>query len=110
SPTLPGIDTPSQPPKVLARPATLPSTTHTKNPQDAKTFFRNREESMDRLDELHLFVRVAEMGSITAAARSLDVSLSVASQRLKHLEQRLGVRLFNRTTRRLSLTPEGAAL
>jgi len=65
---------------------------------------------MDRLDELHLFVRVAEMGSITAAARSLDVSLSVASQRLKHLEQRLGVRLFNRTTRRLSLTPEGAAL
>lgn len=65
---------------------------------------------MDRLDELGLFVRVAEMGSITAAARSLNVSLSVASQRLKRLEQRLGVRLFYRTTRRLKLTPEGAVL
>ncbi|HEX7080417.1 MAG TPA: LysR family transcriptional regulator [Gammaproteobacteria bacterium] len=65
---------------------------------------------MDRLDDLSLFVRIAEMGSITAAARSLDVSLSVASQRLKRLEQRLGVRLLHRTTRRLKLTPEGAAL
>lgn len=65
---------------------------------------------MDRLDDLNLFVRVAEMGSITVAARSLDVSLSVASQRLKRLEERLGVKLLHRTTRRLRLTAEGAAL
>ncbi|MBN1240765.1 MAG: LysR family transcriptional regulator [Gammaproteobacteria bacterium] len=65
---------------------------------------------MDRLDELNLFVRVAELGSITAAARSLDVSVSVASQRLKQLERRLGVRLLHRTTRQLKLTAEGAAL
>lgn len=65
---------------------------------------------MDRLDDLNLFVRVAEQGSITAAARSLDISLSVASQRLKRLEQRLGVRLFHRTTRQLKLTAEGEAL
>ena len=65
---------------------------------------------MDRLDDLNLFVRVAELGSITAAARDLDLSLSVASERLKRLEQALGVRLFYRTTRRLTLTEEGAAL
>lgn len=65
---------------------------------------------MDRLDDLNLFVRVAEMGSITAAARSLDVPLSVASQRLKRLEERLGVKLLHRTTRRLTLTAEGATL
>lgn len=65
---------------------------------------------MDRLDELNLFVRVAEMGSITAAARSLEISTSVASQRIKRLEQRLGVKLLHRTTRRLALTVEGAAL
>src|SRR5690606_2736931 len=75
-----------------------------------QTFFRNREESMDRLDELNLFVRVAEMGSITAAARGLEISTSVASQRIKRLEQRLGVKLLHRTTRRLALTVEGAAL
>lgn len=65
---------------------------------------------MDRLSELELFLRIAERGSITAAARDLDLSLSVASQRLKQLEQRLGVRLFQRTTRRLQLTAEGEAL
>jgi len=71
---------------------------------------RNAKNQMDRLDDLNLFVRVAELGSITAAARDLDLSLSVASQRLKRLEQRLGVRLLYRTTRRLKLTEEGAAL
>lgn len=65
---------------------------------------------MDRLDDLNLFMRVADLGSITAAARSLDVSVAVASQRLSRLEQRLGVRLLHRTTRRLKLTAEGAAL
>ena len=65
---------------------------------------------MDRLDDLGLFLRVLDLGSISAAARSLDLSVAVASQRLKRLEKQLGVRLLHRTTRRLHTTPEGAAL
>lgn len=65
---------------------------------------------MDRLGDISLFLRVLDLGSISAAARSLDLSVAVASQRLKRLEQQLGVRLLHRTTRRLHATPEGAAL
>lgn len=65
---------------------------------------------MDRVGDLVLFMRVLDQGSISAAARSLDLSVAVASQRLKRLEQHLGVRLLHRTTRRLSPTPEGLAL
>lgn len=64
----------------------------------------------DRLDDLALFLRVLDQGSISAAARSLDVSVAVASQRLKRLERDLGVRLLHRTTRRLHPTPEGLQL
>ena len=65
---------------------------------------------MDRVGDLALFLRVLDQGSITAAAHSLDLSVAVASQRLKRLEKDLGVRLLHRTTRRLHPTPEGAAL
>lgn len=65
---------------------------------------------MDRIGDLNLFLRVLDLGSISAAARSLDLSVAVASQRLKRLEAELGVRLFHRTTRRLHPTPEGTAL
>lgn len=65
---------------------------------------------MDRVGDLILFMRVLDQGSISAAARSLDLSVAVASQRLKRLEQDLGVRLLHRTTRRLHPTPEGVAL
>lgn len=65
---------------------------------------------MDRVGDLSLFLRVLDLGSISAAARSLDLSVAVASQRLKRLERDLGVRLLHRTTRRLHATPEGAAL
>jgi DNA-binding transcriptional LysR family regulator len=64
----------------------------------------------DRLSDLGLFLRVLDLGSISAAARSLDLSVAVASQRLKRLERALGVRLLHRTTRRLHPTPEGIAL
>ena len=57
-----------------------------------------------------MFLRVLDLGSITAAAHSLDLSVAVASQRLKRLERELGVRLLHRTTRRLHPTPEGVAL
>ncbi|MDZ4047707.1 MAG: LysR family transcriptional regulator [Pseudoxanthomonas sp.] len=65
---------------------------------------------MNRVGDLALFLRVLDLGSITAAAHSLDLSVAVASQRLKRLEKELGVRLLHRTTRRLHPTPEGAAL
>jgi len=65
---------------------------------------------MDHVAHLGLFLRVLDAGSISAAARSLDLSVAVASQRLQRLERQLGVRLFQRTTRRLQVTPEGAAL
>lgn len=65
---------------------------------------------MDRIGDLNLFLRVLDLGSITAAAHSLGLSVAVASQRLKRLEDGLGVRLLQRTTRSLHPTPEGRAL
>jgi DNA-binding transcriptional LysR family regulator len=65
---------------------------------------------MNRLDDLALFLKVLDLGSITAAARALDLSPAVASQRLARLEKELGVRLLHRTTRKLHPTPEGQAL
>ncbi|HEX7114487.1 MAG TPA: LysR family transcriptional regulator [Steroidobacter sp.] len=65
---------------------------------------------MDRIADFQLFLRVLDLGSISAAARSLDLSVAVASQRLKRLERTLGVKLFHRNTRQLRATPEGIAL
>jgi DNA-binding transcriptional LysR family regulator len=65
---------------------------------------------MDRIEDIRLFLRVLDLGSISAAARTLDLSAAVASQRLKRLEEALGVRLLQRSTRQLKVTPEGAAL
>lgn len=63
----------------------------------------------DNLTDMTAFVRIAEAGSLSAAAAELDQSLAVISRRLARLEERLGVRLINRTTRQLSLTDEGVA-
>jgi len=57
--------------------------------------------------DLAFFVAVAKAGSLTAAARKLDLTTAAASKRLSALENHLGVRLLNRTTRRVSLTHEG---
>lgn len=62
---------------------------------------------MLRFDDLQFFVRTAETGSLSAAARLLDVSPAVASAALKRLEQQLQVCLLARSTRSLRLTPEG---
>jgi DNA-binding transcriptional LysR family regulator len=64
---------------------------------------------MDRLDVIATFVRVAELSSFTAAAAALGISRAVASDRVMQLEARLGVKLLNRTTRRVSLTEAGLA-
>src|SRR5690606_9596296 len=59
------------------------------------------------LDEYEIFVRALEEGSLSAAARRLDLSPAVASRRLARLEDRLGVRLIERTSRRLAPTEAG---
>ena len=64
---------------------------------------------MGRLEEMQAFLRTAEALSFTAAAGRLGLSKSMVSQRVADLETRLGVRLLNRTTRRLSLTEAGQA-
>jgi len=60
------------------------------------------------LADLELFARAVSTGSLSAAGRELGVSPAVASKRLARLEARLGARLLQRTSRRLSLTDEGA--
>lgn len=63
---------------------------------------------MDRFSEVEVFVQTAELGSLTKAAEALSLSVSAASRYLVALEARLGVRLVQRTTRRLFLTEAGA--
>lgn len=65
---------------------------------------------LDDLNELRTLQQVLACGSLTAAARTLGVSLAVVSKRLATLERRTGVRLVNRTTRSLSATEEGERL
>lgn len=65
---------------------------------------------LDRLTGIIAFARAASLGSYTAAARSLSISPSAVSKSVQRLEERLGVRLFARTTRSLTLTPEGRDL
>jgi DNA-binding transcriptional LysR family regulator len=64
---------------------------------------------MDPLDGVAAFARVVEAGSFSAAARRLRISKSATSAQVQRLEERLGVRLLHRTTRRISLTEAGAA-
>lgn len=62
---------------------------------------------LEDLGSLSVFVRVVEQRSLTSAARSLDVTTSSISKRIAKLEERLGVRLLERTTRRVRLTEAG---
>jgi DNA-binding transcriptional LysR family regulator len=62
---------------------------------------------LDRLTGLEVFVKVAASGSLSAAARAMDLSQSMVTKHLAALEARLGVSLFHRTTRRLSITDAG---
>jgi DNA-binding transcriptional LysR family regulator len=66
--------------------------------------------SLDDLVAMTVFARVVEAQSFSGAAARLGLSKSAVSIRVSSLERRLGVRLLNRTTRRLSLTTEGARL
>jgi DNA-binding transcriptional LysR family regulator len=62
---------------------------------------------LDRFEAMTVFARVVEAGSLSAAARSIPMSLTSVSRHLAALEQRLGTQLLRRTTRHLSLTDEG---
>ncbi|MDQ0503579.1 LysR family transcriptional regulator [Xanthobacter agilis] len=63
----------------------------------------------NRFTEMEVFTRVVERGGLSAAARASNLTPSAVSKLLARLERRLGVRLLTRTTRKLQLTPEGAA-
>jgi DNA-binding transcriptional LysR family regulator len=64
---------------------------------------------MDRLQAIEIFVKVAELKSFSAAATALNLSRTLVSERVRDLEEELGVRLLQRTTRRVSLTEPGAS-
>ncbi len=64
---------------------------------------------MDRLKQIESFVAVATKGSLTGAARAEGVAPAVIGRRIDSLEERLGVKLLVRTTRRITLTHEGSA-
>lgn len=64
---------------------------------------------MNRLDAMHIFVRIAELGSFTAVAEQMGLARSVVTRQIAALETHLGVKLMVRNTRRLSLTSAGSA-
>lgn len=64
---------------------------------------------INRSGEIEVFARVVERGTFSAAAETLGMTPSAVSKLIARLEDRLGARLINRTTRKLRLTPEGAA-
>ncbi|MFP8965084.1 LysR family transcriptional regulator [Pokkaliibacter sp. CJK22405] len=64
---------------------------------------------MDRLDAMQLFTRIVETGSFTQAANSLNIPRATATHAIKQLEERLSVRLLERTTRKVRTTPDGQA-
>src|SRR5690606_21906327 len=63
---------------------------------------------MDRVTSMRVFIRAAGAGSLSAAARHLGMSPAMATKHVNALEARLGVKLFHRSTRRLSLTEAGS--
>ena len=62
---------------------------------------------MDRFEEMRVFAAVVDAGSFVGASDALEMSKAAVSRYVGELESRLGVRLLHRTTRKLSLTPEG---
>jgi DNA-binding transcriptional LysR family regulator len=62
---------------------------------------------MDRFEEMRVFTAVVDAGSFVGASTALEMSKAAVSRYVGELESRLGVRLLHRTTRKLSLTPEG---
>ena len=74
-----------------------------------RTIIRESTAQVSGPADMAAFVRAVELGGFSAAARDLGLTPSAISKLVTRLEDRLGVRLLNRTTRRLALTPEGEA-
>ena len=68
---------------------------------------QKKASTMDRIDAMRLFLRVADAGSFSRAANDLGIGQPTVSRRIQDLEHRLGAELFQRTTRALSLTEAG---
>lgn len=64
---------------------------------------------MDQIQSIRVFARVVEAGTFTKAAESLDLPKGTVTKMVQHLESRLKVKLLNRTTQRVTVTPDGAA-
>ena len=64
---------------------------------------------MDQIQAMRIFVRVVEAGTFTRAADSLNLPKATVTKHVPALEERLRVKLLNRTTRRVTVTPDGAA-
>lgn len=64
---------------------------------------------MSRLESMQMFVRVAELGSFTRAAEAMGLQKATVSMAIRQLENEVGTRLLNRTTRKVQLTPDGRA-
>ena len=64
---------------------------------------------MDQIQAMRIFVRVVEVGTFTRAADSLNLPKATVTKHVQALEERLRVKLLNRTTRRVTVTPDGAA-
>ena len=64
---------------------------------------------MDQIQAMRIFVRVVEVGTFTRAAHSLNLPKATVTKHVQALEERLRVKLLNRTTRRVTVTPDGAA-
>lgn len=62
---------------------------------------------MDTLKAIHVFVSIAQHGNLTKAAEHLNYSRAMVSRYLEHLEYTFSTRLFQRNTRKISLTPAG---
>lgn len=69
--------------------------------------FSINETIMDRLQAMSMLIKVVELGSFSAASKSLNVPLPTLSRKISELENQLGIRLLHRTTRKLSLTDSG---
>src|SRR6478672_1391324 len=64
---------------------------------------------MDQLLSLRVFTRIADPGKFVKAAESLKLPPSTVTKLIQHLESHLGAKLLHRTTRKVTVTPEGAA-
>ncbi len=64
---------------------------------------------MDRLSAMEMFINIVDLQGFSAAANRLGISRALVSKQIMRLEERLGARLLNRTTRRVSVTEVGEA-